>query len=207
MPAGVSRSGVVALAAALLVYMWTFKLRELGVAMIAGALALLVGVLAAPGTARALFKTISNSTEDSSVLQRLADYSKVSQTFREQPVFGLGLGGSPSSEYGFLDNEWLQSLVQGGVVGLLAMIVLAGGGVFGLAAALRGATTTRERDQAYTMGAMMMGILASSFTFDLFSYQQATLILFILFGLLWSNFRISSPEASARAVADRASFG
>ena len=52
------------------------------------------------------------------------------------------------------------------------------------------------------MGAMLIGILSSSFTFDLFSYQQATLLFFILFGLLWSNFTISSPEAeSMRPVA------
>ena len=77
---------------------------------------------------------------------------------------------------------------------LVAMIVLASGGIFGLAAALRGATSPRERDQAYAMGAMLIGILASSYTFDLFSFQQATLVFFILFGLLWSNFTICYPE-------------
>ena len=43
------------------------------------------------------------------------------------------------------------------------------------------------------MGAMFIGIFASSFTFDLFYYQQATLLLFILFGLLWSTFTVPSP--------------
>ena len=123
-------------------------------------------------------------------MERIADYAKVSQTFHDHPVFGLGLGGSLPTEYGYLDNEWLQALVQGGVVGVVAMIVLASGGIFGIAAALRGATSPRERDQAYAMGAMFIGILASSFTFDLFSFQQATLLFFILFGLLWSNFTI-----------------
>jgi O-antigen ligase len=208
MPAGVSRSGVIALAAALLVYVWTFKVRELGVAVVAGAVALLVEFVAAPGTGQALWKSVSNAAEDESVLERVADYAKVSSTFHDHPVFGLGLGGSPPAEYGFLDNEWLQALVQGGIVGLVAMIVLASGGIFGLAAALRCAASPRERDQAYTMGAMLIGILASSFTFDLFSFQQATLLFFILFGLLWSNFTISSREATTtRAMAGCTSFG
>jgi hypothetical protein len=203
MTAGVSRSGVVALAAALLVYMWTFKLRGLGVALVAGAFALLVEFVVSPRTIYALWETIINSAGDESVLVRIARYALVSQIFHEHPVFGIGLGVST-----ILDNEWLQALVQGGIVGLLAMIVLASGGIFGIAAALRGATTPRERDQAYTMGAMFVGILASSYTFDLFSYQQATLLFFMLFGLLWSSFTISSPEVTTtRAVADRASLG
>jgi hypothetical protein len=191
MPTGISRSGILALAAALLVYMCALSLRELGVAVVAGAVALLVGFVAAPHSARALWETITNSAEDPSVLHRVAGYIKVSQTFHEHPLFGLGLGGSPPAEYGFLDNEWMQALVQGGIVGVVGMIVLAGGGMFGLAAALRDAATPRERDQAYAMGAVFAGILASSYTFDLFSFQQATLVFFILFGLLWSNFTIS----------------
>ena len=88
------------------------------------------------------------------------------------------------------------------------MIVLAAGGILGVAAALRGATTRRERDQAYTMGAMLIGLLAASYTFDLFSYQQASLVYFLLFGLLWSNFTISFPEATTtRALAHRAASG
>jgi O-antigen ligase len=207
-PAGVSRGGVVALAAALLVYMWTFNLRQLGVAVAIGAVGLLIEFGVSPGTGPALWKTITNSQQDGSVLERIADYATVSRTFHDHPVFGLGLGGSLPSEYGFLDNEWLQAVVTGGSVGAAAMIVLASGGIFGVAAVLRDATTRRERDQAYAMGAMLIGILASSFTFDLFSYQQVTMLFFILFGLLWSNFTISYPEAgSMRAVADRASFG
>jgi polysaccharide biosynthesis protein PslJ len=110
---------------------------------------------------------------------------------------GLGFGTTQPAEYGFLDKEWLQALVQGGgAVRLVGMIVLVAGGILGVAAALRGATTRRERDQAYMMGAMLIGLLASSYTFDFFSYQQASLVFFLLFGLLWSNFTISFPEAT-----------
>jgi O-antigen ligase len=208
MPAGGSRSGVIALAAAFLVYMWTFTLRQLGVAVVAGAAGLFVQFAAAPANLHALWETITKSAEDNSVLARVADYAQVSRTFHDHPVFGLGLGASPPQEYGFLDNEWLQQIVQGGAVGVVAMIVLTSSGIFGVAAALRGATTPRERDQAYMMGAMLIGILASSFTFDLFAYQHTTLLFFMLFGLLWSNFTIASPDATTtRPVADRASFG
>jgi hypothetical protein len=191
MPAAVSRTGVIALIAALFVFMWNFKLRQLAVGVVAACYAFGAYILAFPGTANALWNTVVNSEDDPSVLTRTADYAVVSQTFRAHPVFGTGLGASIPAEYGVLDNQWLQAIVQGGVVGVTAMVVLAGGGIFGIAAALRGATTPHEREQAYMLGSMFVAILASSFTFDLFAFQQATFILFIIFGLLWSKFTVS----------------
>jgi polysaccharide biosynthesis protein PslJ len=200
-PTAVSRSGLIALAAALLVYMWTFTLRGLCIAVLGGAAAVLANLVVAPNTAHALWATITNSQQDDSVMDRIAAYVKVSQTLHDHPLFGLGLGANPAVEYGFLDNEWMQALVQGGVIGLLGMIVLAAGGVFGIAAALRSSRTPRDRDQAYTIGAMFVGILASSYTFDLFGYIQAAFVFFIMFGLLWSNFtipfRVAAPTATA----------
>jgi O-antigen ligase len=195
MPGAVSRTGVIVLAAALLVYMWSFKVRQLALALVAGSAVVLSYVAVFPNTARALWLTIGGAQEDQSILDRIVDYAQVSRTFRDNPVFGIGLGGSPAIEYGLLDNEWLQAIVQGGTVGVTAMIVLAGGGIFGVAAALRGATTPRERDQAYMLGSMFVAILASSFTFDLLSFRQAAALLFIIFGLLWSNFTVSLPGA------------
>jgi O-antigen ligase len=195
-PAAVSRTGVIAIAAALLVYMWSFKVHELVLAVVAGAVWVVAFVAAFPGTANAIWDTIVNSEHDDSVTGRIADYAVVSQTFRAHPIFGLGLGASPPTEYHYLDNEWLQAIVQGGSVGVAAIIVLTAGGVFGLSAALRTATTPRERDQAYMIGSAFVAILASSFTFDLLSYQQVSLIFFILFGLLWSKFKIPAHEVS-----------
>lgn len=195
MPATVSRTGVIALGAALLVYMWNFKARDVAIAIVGGAAAAFVYVASFPPIANALWQTIVNSEQDPSILTRIEDYAKVGDTFRDNPVFGVGLGGTPPTEYGFLDNEWLQAIVQGGSVGVTAMIVLAGGGIFGVAAALRAATTPREREQAYMLGAMFAAILTSSFTFDLLSFRQAAVLLFITFGLLWSTFTVSLPGA------------
>ncbi|GAA4471107.1 O-antigen ligase family protein [Rhodococcus olei] len=189
MPAGGSRAGVVALAAALLTYMFAFTLRQIANGILVGIGAGLVYVVAAPASAYALWLTVVKANEDGSVLSRLADYSTVARTFHDHPWFGLGLGGNPPTVYGFLDNEWLQSIVQGGIVGFAAMLVVVGGTVAGLTAGLRTARSSRERDQAYAIGAALVGIIASSFTFDLFTYQQATFVYFVLFGLMWSSWR------------------
>jgi O-antigen ligase len=194
MPAAGSRTGVLALLVALLVYMFNFKVHQLARALVAGSAMVVSYIALFPNFAQALWGAITGAREDTSILDRIADYARVSRTFRDNPVFGLGLGGAPPDQYGLLDNEWLRAIVQGGVVGVTAMIVLAGGGIFGLAAALRRATTPVERDQAYMLGSMFIAILSSSYTFDLFFYQQVTFIFFIVFGLLWSNFSVSLPE-------------
>ena len=197
LPAAVSRSGVVALIAALLVYMWNFKVRELAVGIVAATAAVVGYISAFPASAIALWQTLINSDQDTSITGRTEDYAVVGDAFRANPVFGLGLGTSLPSRGSdaFLDNEWLQAIVQGGIVGVTAMIVLVCGGIFGVSAALRSASTPRERDQAYMLGSIFAAILASSFTLDLLYCQQASFILFISLGLLWSNFKVSLPEA------------
>lgn len=203
-PAGVARSGVIALVAAMLVYMWSFKLKQLAVGFGAVAAVVALEAVVAPNTLYALWLTIVNSQEDQSVLDRVSDYANVAKTFRQFPVFGVGLGGSmPSGDRGALDNEWLQAIVQGGLVGLTAMIVLTLGGVFGLAAAIRSARTPRERDEAFALGAMFIGIMASSTTFDLLAFRQAPLVLFLTLGLLWSTTTLSLPSPSGRFLAGK----
>ncbi len=197
MPAAISRTGVLALVAALGLYMWNVKLRALALSILGGAAAIIAYMAVFPAVATALQQTIVNSQQDESVLSRRAGLTAVSDTFRAHPIFGLGLGGSPPSEYGFLDNQWLQSIVQGGIVGLGAMIVLMAGGIFGFSAALRMAKTPRERDEVFMLGAMFVAILISSFTFDLFAYQQAALTLFLVFGLLWCRVKIPLLDTSA----------
>lgn len=189
-PAGVSRSGLIALIVALFTYMWAFSLRQMAGALFGGVIVFLAGFAAFPNIFQALWLTTINSGDDDSVRQRVEAYTRVSQTFHDHPIFGLGLGGSPPATYGYLDNEWMQALVQGGIVGVAATLLFTIGGLFGMAGSLRVAESTRDRNQAYAMGGMFTGILASSFTFDLFAYQQVTFLFFILFGLMWCRVRI-----------------
>lgn len=190
--AGVSRSGVVALGIALIVLAWSYTVQRLTLGLLVVIGISWMQVIINPNSLSALWSTITNSAEDLSIQARLADYATVSQTFREYPLFGLGLGGNPPVEYGFLDNQWLQALVQGGLAGLTAMAALAIGIMFGATASLRQSQTAKERAQIYTITAMLFGILASSFTFDSFavSYQQVALIFFILFAVCWSPVKV-----------------
>lgn len=198
--AAISRTGIIAVVCALLIFIWAFPLRKLAVGLVAGVVVIAITVAATPGNVQALWDTFANSASDTSVLDRIADYPKVSQTLRENPFFGLGLGGADPKEYGFTDNEWLQQLVKGGLSGFLAMALIAGGAIFGIPAALRTASDARQRAQAYTIGAAVVAIFSSSFTFDLFGFQQAYFLYFLLIALLWVDFDFGIPS---RQIAPR----
>lgn len=196
LPAAVSRTGVISLAVALAIYALAFKVRQIITALAVGAILIGLHAILFPSTTNALWNTITGSAEDPSIQARTEDYAGVSRIFNAHPVFGLGLGGSPQ----LYDNQWLQTIVQGGLVGAAAMVLLTVSTVFGIAAALRRASTPAERDQAYMLGAATVAILMSSTTFDLLYYQQASLLLFITFGLLWSEFTITVPTSQASPV-------
>jgi O-antigen ligase len=194
-PATVSRTGLISLAAALLIYMFYFTVRQIAVAVVALLIAIGGYALAFPHILTALWSTVTGSLEDTSIQTRTERYVAVSQSFHEHPIFGLGLGLRS-----VMDNEWLQTILQGGLVGIAAMILLTLGTIFGVTAALRRATTPDEREQAYMLGAVTVGILIASATFDLLWYQQATLIFFVGFALLWAPFSIPVSESDDSAA-------
>lgn len=77
------------------------------------------------------------------------------------------------------------------------MLLFGGGIAVAMTAALRRVTSVADRNMAYALGAALVGIALSSFTFDLRSFQQITLVFFLLYGLLWSF--ASVPNSTARA--------
>jgi hypothetical protein len=187
-PAGVARSGLIALAVALVVYARTFTLRQLCSAVVAFAFVFVVYIIAVPNTAQALYQTIINSGEDQSVLVRIGpQYDLMVDTFRAHPISGVGLGAVTIEDYGVVDNQWLSVMAEGGILGLVALTALAAGGVFGITAALRQTASARDRDQVYAMAAAFLAILVNSTTFKLFGFEQTLFLFFLLFALLWSN--------------------
>lgn len=197
-PTAVSRTGFIALLTALLIYIWCVPVRKLAGGAIAGLAVTLVGYVSAPDTANAVWQTIVGSADDPSVQSRVNATVRASQVLREQPIFGLGAGTTIPKVFGFIDNQWLQNVIQGGLLGLFGMILLVAGGALGMAVALRSATGPSQRSQFYAIGSAFGGILATSFTFDLFSFAQVTFVFFIMFGLLWSTWGVPKIRTGRR---------
>jgi hypothetical protein len=185
MPAAISRTGVIALIAGSLIYVWVLNLRQIAKSMCAVAVAVPVFAAFFPTTANALWSTIIGSETDTSVLARVGRYDRVAASFHAHPMLGKGLGASTE---GILDNQWLGTLIEGGIVGVFGLFLLVFGALLGSAAGARYASDPKDRDQAFAVGAAIAAIAVSSFTFDLFGFEQITSIFFLLFGLAWSSF-------------------
>lgn len=187
LPLAVSRTGVLALIAAVVIYSLGQSLRFLTNLAAVGIAGLIAYTVLYPGPLSSLTLSLLGMSGDASISTRTDDYEQVAKMFTENPWFGIGLGGNPSPIYPILDNQWLQASVQGGLVGVLALGLLVFTGFYGTARAVKHSENRRSRDQAYALGATFAAIAISTMTSDLFTFQQATGVMFIVFGLLWSD--------------------
>jgi len=128
---------------------------------------------------------------------RLADIAPGLQSWEHAPFFGHGLGtGSSTGSSGapgaivdprtgapiIFDDQYLNSLVTIGFVGLLAVIWF----VWGAAAQLVGTARrvrSREGDLVAACAVSCAGFAAGMLTFDAFSFVQCTLLFFVLAAL------------------------
>lgn len=191
-PFAISRSGAVGLAAALgvciLAWRWSFRLRFLLVAAVGIVVfrALQPGLL---GTIRALF---TNAENDPSVQTRISDYAYVERMWTLRPWFGRGGGTLLPDRYILLDNQYLNTLLSAGVVGLLAFVALfVVSYVVARSIRLRGADQeTRNLGQA--LAASMVTAAVCSATFDSLSFAIFSGVLFLLIGIIGALWRLDA---------------
>jgi hypothetical protein len=184
-PLAVSRSGVLGVVAGILVIAAGWSGRRLlnfgtAIAVYAAATRLIVpGLL---GTLAGLFKYFG---QDSSIQERTADYSGIGELLHNHLLLGIGGGTFNPYDYFVLDNQYLGSLVTGGLVGLVALA-----GLFGLAmgaarGASRRAADAHDAETAHLGRALLASITVFAVTwatFDGFAYKQATGVLFLVIG-------------------------
>lgn len=117
---------------------------------------------------------------------RLADLGPALHEYSAAPFFGQGFG-SRVTDHGrnpapILDDEWLGTLLETGAVGVFAWIWLFGRYIRRLGREAR-------RDQS-SRGSLLTALVASvaafpvgMFTFDAFSFTQATFLLFVMLAI------------------------
>lgn len=181
-PMSVSRSGAVGLLFVGLVLFPTWAGPRRRQALIAsvvflGAMKFLIpGLL---GTIRGLFL---NAGVDSSVTARTIDYSYVTRFISERPWFGRGNGTFLPTRYDFLDNQFLGTLVEMGIVGLVAVLALFAVGIVLCHRTRRRSRDPFVRDLAQSLIASLVVAIVSFGTFDFLAFQTARLLAFALLG-------------------------
>ena len=189
-PFSVSRSGVLGAAVAFLVLftVWPWRLRLN--ALVVSGIAVVGYRLLQPGLLGTIKSLFTNAGDDPSVQGRTDDYTVVFAYIRSRPWFGRGAGTFMPERYILLDNQLLYTWVTQGIVGLVALLLLAFGAYWtARSVRLRGATD-EDRHLAQALAAGVLSGFVVSITFDALSFTTFTCLFFLLIGCVGALFRL-----------------
>jgi O-antigen ligase len=139
---------------------------------------------------------------------RIADVGPSLELFKEKPVLGYGYStlqtSGPDANSRILDNQWLSSLLNIGLVGVFSLIWL-------FTRFLRGMTRCARRVRTpdgwlpVALCASVAAFAISMFTYDAFTFTQVTFVFFMLLGLgsalVFVEEPILAPQSEAASVA------
>ncbi|WP_422391501.1 O-antigen ligase family protein [Arthrobacter sp. N1] len=180
----VSRSGILGLLIVLLIFLPFLPSAARRWAMIAVPTGLAGLFLVMPGLVGTLFASFTAGADDPSISTRTNNYPRVVALVEERPLVGAGPGNYlPDNALHILDNQYLNSLVTIGILGLVGIscYLLVPG-----LSALMVARTVGNPQLKVLAGAVSAGTLAAglcSLTFDSMSFPVFALIYPVLVGL------------------------
>ncbi|GHE38695.1 O-antigen ligase domain-containing protein [Streptomyces vinaceus] len=174
LPLTVSRTSIIGALIVVLVMVprWKPQRRWTAIGLLLGSVACFkVAVPGLIGTITTLFSSfLSNS--DSSTQARTVKYSAIVPYLEERPLFGRGLGTFTPDLYFFTDNQYMLTLAEMGLLGLLALLALFLTGIHQGGAIRRLAADESERELGQAFFASALVALVSSATFDALSFPM-----------------------------------
>lgn len=199
-PLSISRTGIVALALAMLVMIpvWPWRLRYNFLIMAAGVGVALMfvkpGVL---GTLKAMFLHVG---VDPSIEGRTNDYAMVGYFFSQRPWLGRGprtLIADPVKDT-ILDNQWLYTLVTGGLIGVAVLAALHIAAISLAVIAMRRAKREEDRHLCAVIIATQVIAIVVAGTFDSLYYTTYAITVALSIGLAGTLWRFTHPKATIR---------
>jgi O-antigen ligase len=192
-----SRSAILGLVAAGLVLLptWPGKRQLQAIGAVIGFTALMR--LFVPGLIGTLFSLFNNLSGDPSIQHRTEDYARADDQIVVHPWLGKGFGTYLPDKYGPLDNQYLGTLVENGIIGLASLVLILIAGAYAAVQIRRVAKDPILRDLAQTLVASLAVIMMADATYDAFGFIMATGICFMLVGIcgaLWRSVKANPDE-------------
>lgn len=194
-PLTISRAAILGVGVAILALLpfssWRTRMILVGSTVIAA----LVAALAFPNVTRLLGELITDPNSDGgSVASRAEDYHRIFTYVTERPLLGRGFGSFVPTQYFWVDNQYLRTLVETGLVGLIALVSLLGGTMLIALGVRRRATSRTDRSMAQTLFASVAAATIVSGTFDALSFPMFSVVLFLVIGMTGALGRLVSDE-------------
>ena len=189
-PMTVARSGIVAVAVGLAFYAVHLSNRAKLNLVVLGVIGLGLYRAMVPGLLGTLKSLLLIGEKDPSIAGRTEDYAEIPGLMAGFEAFGRGLGTFEPTSYFYLDNQYLGSLLEGGVLGLTTLIITFVVG-FCVARGVRHRSDDQSmRGLGQALAASIAALAISAAIFDELSFRQAAFTLFLLLGCagaLWST--------------------
>ena len=190
LPMTVSRSAILGLVIALIVILPTWPRRDRWMALVVLVFSLFVlrtFIHGLVGTLRTLFSSIGS---DSSTVSRTAAFSHAAPLISAHPFFGMGFGTFMPNILFYTDDQYLNSLIEIGAVGLVTLLAVFFTG-WHLARRARKASDDPEvRHLLQCLAASVAVILVGFATFDALYFPMAAGITFLVLGCVGAAWRI-----------------
>ncbi|MFC8302333.1 O-antigen ligase family protein [Specibacter sp. NPDC057265] len=201
--ATISRSGMISAAVAVLVSVPFLPKIGRQWALIVIPVSVLGLFVAVPGLIATLFGAATVSSSDPSISTRLNNYPRVEAMFLSRPVGGTGPGTyMPANALELLDNQYLHSAVDMGLIGAVAVVVyFILPGMTTLQAARHASDPSLRCLAGAVAGAALVAAPASA-TFDSLSFPVFSLLYPLIVGLggaVWML--VKNESAPFQAVA------
>jgi O-antigen ligase len=146
------------------------------------------------GTILHLFSGIGS---ESSSTARTDDYGAVAQKFGEQPWLGQGFGTTSPQNFRVLDNQYLGTLVETGLIGLFAVLAVLVTGWLLARGARKASTDDETRHLAQCFAGAIAAAAISFGTFDAFAFPMAACLTYFMIGGGAALWRLTHQPADA----------
>ena len=187
----VSRSAMLGLATVFVTLFLGWPMRRRAWGIVAGVAFLVAVKITSNDLLGTIFGLFSHFSSDSSVSYRTHDYPIASELITQSPWLGTGWGTHYAPKHIIFDNQYLLVLVEGGAVGLCALVALF---ITAIVVGIRIRRRSRDigiRDRALSLIAALTVPVIGAITFDLLSFKTVTGLLFIVIGGLGALDRIT----------------
>lgn len=149
-----------------------------------------------PGLLGTIGGLFSNAGADPSIGSRTGSYEIAGQFISHSPVLGRGFG-TFLPKYWILDNGYLGLLIEGGIVGLVGLLVLMGAAMGTARRARRALVDDDDRQLAQALLASIAAGAAGFAFFDAFAFPQTSGCFFLLVGLAGALGRLTRQQVAA----------
>lgn len=199
--ATISRTGIISVIISVLILMplWPVRTRFNVVAL--GLSAVVVMSALQPSTARTFYSIFANASSDTSITSRTERYAMVGYYFSQRPWLGRGTGTWVPPMYQYLDNQWLRTALEAGIVGVVVLALLHITAIVVATMAFRRAITPADRHLCLALISTQVMAIFIAYTFDCLTYTTYAISLALMIGLCGAVWRFTHPARAIRTSA------